>query len=102
VQRRDNLSAVTGACFITTRVIWRKLGGFSEAYGTGTCEDVEFCLGVKRVLGKKIVVDPAAQGTHVVGASSATQNKPFALRDNLKLLQLRMRQFILHDEYLLW
>jgi len=102
VQRRDNLSCVTGACFMTRRALWNNAGGFQQAYGRGTFEDVEYCLVVKYVMKKKIVVNPLFRGVHYVGASSSAIDKPFDLQSNQQVFGVRMKQFVRHDEYLFW
>jgi O-antigen biosynthesis protein len=76
-------SAVTGAALMTRRSLWIKTGGLSKDYGLGTFEDVDFCLQIKR-MGKKILVVTEAQGTHYVGASTPKDN-PFPLRYNLQV-----------------
>jgi GT2 family glycosyltransferase len=100
VVRRDDWPAVSGSCFLTRRVTWRKVGGFQECYGRGTYEDVEYCVTVRKVLGHKIIVNPAAIGTHVVGASARDQG--FDIRGNHQIFIARMRQFVLHDDYHFW
>jgi GT2 family glycosyltransferase len=102
VARRDDWPAVTGACFLTRRVTWRKVGGFQECYGRGTYEDVEYCVTVRKVLGHKVVVNPAAVGTHVVGASATQDGGGFDIRGNHQIFITRMRQFVLHDDYHFW
>jgi GT2 family glycosyltransferase len=104
VRRRDDWPCVTGACFLTRRATWRKVGGFQEVYGRGTFEDVEFCLTVRKVLGHKIVVNPEAIGEHVVGASAIGQpgGKGYDLRGNFQVFITRMRQFVEHDDYHFW
>jgi GT2 family glycosyltransferase len=102
VARRDDWPAVSGACFLTRRVTWRKVGGFQECYGRGTYEDVEYCVTVRKVLGHKIVVNPAAIGTHVVGASATQEGGGFDIRGNHQVFITRMRQFVLHDDYHFW
>lgn len=68
VNQRREMQAVTGACFITRRSLWQKIGGFSEAYGSGTFEDMEYCFMVRQ-LGYKVLFEPSARGEHYVGGS---------------------------------
>lgn len=62
------VQAVTGACFLTRRSLWRHIGGFAEIYGKGTFEDIDYCFGV-RATGAKVLYLPEARGYHFVGGS---------------------------------
>lgn len=68
VQRRCEPIAVTGACIMTRRKHFNRVRGFSEEYGAGTYEDVEYCLTLRRA-GLKVIYNPEARGTHFVGGS---------------------------------
>jgi GT2 family glycosyltransferase len=81
VNRMKDTYAVTGACFMTRRTLWNRLGGFFEGYGLGTYEDVDFCLSARSV-GYNVIVEPKAVGTHFVGASSETYKQPMPLMIN--------------------
>jgi hypothetical protein len=87
---------------MTRRALWNNAGGFQQAYGRGTFEDVEYCLVVKYVMKKLIVVNPLFRGVHYVGASSSSIDKPFDLQSNQQVFTVRMKQFVRHDEYLFW
>jgi GT2 family glycosyltransferase len=43
VRPARRVPALTGACFLTSRALWRQLGGFDEGYLNG-CEDVDLCF----------------------------------------------------------
>lgn len=62
------ITAVTGACFMTRKPLWDAIGGLFEGYGNGTFEDVDYCFAV-RARGTKVIYTPHAVGYHYVGAS---------------------------------
>lgn len=68
VQASCDVAAVTGACFLTRRSLWRQIGGFYEGYGKGTFEDIEYCFAV-RAAGAKVLYLAQARGYHFVGGS---------------------------------
>ena len=43
------VDVVTGACFMTSRELWNKLGGFDKIYSPGYFEDTDFCLRAKEL-----------------------------------------------------
>lgn len=43
------VEVVTGACYITTKDLWNKLGGFDRIYSPGYFEDSDFCLRAKEI-----------------------------------------------------
>lgn len=73
--------SVTGACLMTRRSIWNRLGGLDLLYGAGTMEEVDYCLKV-RGLGGKIYVNTDAVAYHYTGATSEKKNTPFPLQIN--------------------
>ena len=63
-----NVSAVTGACLLTTKSLYRALGGFDEERFSVEFNDIDFCLrAIAR--GERVVISPQATLTHVTGAS---------------------------------
>lgn len=88
VQRMSEPYVVSGACLMTRRSLWIKIGGFWEGYGQGTYEDVEYCLSVKN-LGYSIRVLPDAVGTHYVGATAFKYQLPMPLNENKQLFLQR-------------
>ena len=100
VVRRDFLQAVTGACLMTRRSLWKSVNGMPEAYGRGTFEDIEYCIAVASH-GKKIVCNPAANGIHYTG-QSIERDQGYPIRENSKIFELRVGAYIRHDEYLIW
>ena len=95
VEARKEVQAVTGACFITRRALWEKIGGLWEGYGKGTYEDVEYCVRVKE-LGFQVIYQPHAVAIHAVGGSEGQ----FPLSENY--FKFRQRCKVTWSEYKLW
>jgi GT2 family glycosyltransferase len=96
------MSAVTGACFITRRSLWKEIGGFFEGYGKGTFEDMEYCFAVRR-RGAKVIYTPLAVGYHLVNGSRLNgAGEGFALSDNEQLFRMRNRDLLNWDEWRFW
>lgn len=66
--RRD-VAAVTGACLVTPRELYLKLGGLDEIFWNGY-EDVDYCFKVRRE-GLRVVYDGAATVYHFESQSGA-------------------------------
>lgn len=75
------VSAVTGACLMTTKKWWEKIGGFDEKFSPGVFEDVSYCLTVGKSKGT-VYYDPRAVWTHAEHASQDQGNSWFS-RDAL-------------------
>ena len=84
---RDVL-AVTGAALMTRRSIYNQVGGFDEAYGVGTYEDVDYCLKV-RLTGKNVIVEQAAVGEHWTNATAVHYKVVFPLNQNKSIFMSR-------------
>jgi GT2 family glycosyltransferase len=102
VQRRDNLPYVTGACMVTSKDLWKTIGGFSFDYGRGTFEDCEYCISVRHVMGKKVVCNPDARGLHYTGQTAISMNVQYPVQQNARIFQMKMGKHLRHDEYLFW
>lgn len=74
VDQRRKMNAVTGACLLTRRDIYTKLGGLDTDYTTGNFEDVQYCLQVRRD-GLFVVYTPAATLDHFAGGSDNTATR---------------------------
>jgi len=72
---------VTGACLMTKRQVFNRLGGFEVAYGMGTYEDADYCLKV-RSSGLKIIMNAEARGSHYTGATAEKKQVAFPLQFN--------------------
>jgi GT2 family glycosyltransferase len=77
---RDVFS-VTGACLMTRRALFNQIGGFDNAYGVGTFEDVQYCLQIKS-LGKRVFVNCDALGYHYAGATAEKKKISYPLQMN--------------------
>ncbi len=58
-QQAREVPGVTGACLVTRRAIYERVGGFTEDYIIGDYEDSDLCLKIRR-LGLQITYEPAA------------------------------------------
>lgn len=108
-----SMQCVSGACLMARRETWNAvtksyketgdptLGGFNEIYGMGTFEDIELCLAA-RSHGYKVVYEPAAVGTHHVGASSDMQGKEYPMQRNESIFRARCGHLVVWDEWLYW
>lgn len=103
VQKPAELAAVTGACFLTRRNLWKQIGGFSEVYGKGTYEDMEYCFAVRQG-GAKVLYLPAARGYHVVGGSlqGGANRAGFALPVNETVFRGRWQHMLSWDDWRRW
>ncbi|WP_112772530.1 glycosyltransferase family 2 protein [Ensifer adhaerens] len=77
-QRRD-MSAVTAACLLTRKELWRRLGGMDEEKLTVAFNDVDYCLKVREA-GFRIVWTPAAAMLHRESVSRGTDDTPQKLQ----------------------
>jgi GT2 family glycosyltransferase len=88
VNRMRETYAVTGACLMTRRSIWNRIGGLFEGYGQGTYEDLDFCL-TTRDIGYSVIVETQAVGVHFVGATSEAYRKPMPMNENRMIFMQR-------------
>lgn len=89
---------VTGACFMTRRDLFRKIGGFDIAYGAGTYEEVDFCMTVAG-LGKRVFINCEAQGWHYAGATAEKKNVGFPIQMNNLIFQAKWRGSLQWNEW---
>lgn len=97
VQERREMNAVTGACFLTDRRLWKRLGGLDEDYTKGNFEDVQYCIQA-RASGFKVIYTPKAHLSHYAGGSGNVQT---ATR-NAQLFQLKVGSLVEYDEWRFW
>lgn len=93
-RRRDNLQAVTGACLLTKRRWWDKVGGLDETYGQGNFEDVQFCKQLHSS-GLKIIFTPDVVLDHFHGGSG---NSDVAMK-NQTIFQLKVGDLVVCDDF---
>jgi len=94
VMRREEMQAVTGACFLTRRTLWQRIGGLNTVYTKGNFEDVEYCLHVRH-LGFKAIYLPTPLIYHYGGGS---ENYQTANR-NLGIFKMRCGKAVVFDDY---
>lgn len=80
--------AVTGACLMTRRNLFNRLGGFDPAYGLGTFEDVDFCLKIRRE-GLRVYLNAEAKGWHYTGATAEKKRLSYPLAQNQMFFKTR-------------
>lgn len=96
------VTAVTGACLMTTKKWWNKAGGFDEKFSPGVFEDVSYCLTVNKMKGT-VYYDPRSVWTHAEHASQDRGNSWFsrdALIKNFEYLLAKHGEIICDDR--LW
>lgn len=98
-----HVAAVTGACFITRRALWTRIGGMNEMYGAGTFEDMEYCF-IVRQLGKHVLYEPRSWGYHYVGGSirQGAGKAGFNLTLNRMMFRGRWAGMLSWDEWQRW
>lgn len=105
VNEKRDMAAVTGACFITRRRLFKTIGGFNEAYGKGTYEDVEYCFSV-REHGLRVVYDPSIEGEHYAGGSlikgAGKGGNGFDIFRNESIFKARFAHMLVWDEWRYW
>lgn len=92
-----NYSAVTGACMVMRKSVWREVGGFDEQNTPNAYSDVDFCLRCSEN-GYRSVFTPFAQLTHEQSASRGPENSP-AFDDAVSYMKKRWGDKIARDPY---
>jgi len=77
-----NVSAVTGACLLTSTSLYRELRGFDEENFSVQYNDVDYCLRVM-ASGKRIVYTPQATLIHL---TSASRGKDYNYKEHLNFI----------------
>lgn len=91
---RRSMNAVTGACLMTRRDMYFKVGGLDKDYGAGNFEDVQFCLQI-RAMGKEVIYNPNATLYHYAGGSGNSTTAQF----NETLFRIKCKNLLEFDEY---
>lgn len=86
--------AVTAACFITRRDLFRQLGGLDEGYLNG-CEDIDYCCAVT-AKGLNIYYEPKAELYHFESQTPRLTNKD---EDNFKHFVSKWGRYAIKTEH---
>lgn len=107
---RRNCQAVTGALFMTSRVVWKRIeilykqandkttGAFNDVYGAGTYEDVEYCFAA-RSEDYQVIFTPKAVAYHHVGASVKEHQSGYPLQRNEMIFKARCGALMAYDDF---
>jgi len=101
VNKVRDVMAVTGAALLTRRDLFNKAGRFSEEYGKGTFEDVDFSFAIRK-MGYNIVVDTKSIGYHYTNATSTTYGIGFPMQRNKMIFLQRWGNQMYWDEWRHW
>lgn len=93
VRRPQEMQIVTGACLVTPRALYEKLGGLDEGYWNGF-EDVDYCLKVRRE-GLRVYYEADAVLYHFESQSGIQRFRKSAW--NTELLERRWRGTLFFD-----
>ena len=89
---RRNVDYCSGACLLTPRALWDRLGGFDEAYAPAYYEETDYCLRL-RADGYRVVYEPALAVDHFEFGSESKQGDGVeAMTRNRNLLLSRHRE----------
>jgi GT2 family glycosyltransferase len=75
----------SGCSLLVRRATWDAVGGFDGEYHPAYYEDVDLCLGIRR-LGQQILYEPRSRVRHHESASSESAFKSFLFRRNQRRL----------------
>jgi GT2 family glycosyltransferase len=94
------VSAVTGACMLTTRAAWDAVGGLDEKLPVAY-NDIDYCLKVRR-LGLRVLWTPHARLQHVESASRGGDKSPekrARLERDKEFMRLRWGETLFADPF---
>lgn len=91
------MNAVTGACLMTRRSLYEKIGGLDTAYGAGNFEDVQYCLQAK-ALQFDVLYRAETELYHYAGGSDNNATAKF----NEQLFRLKCASLLECDEWRWW
>lgn len=86
--QRQEMSAVTGACLLTRRSLWQRLGGMNDEYLKVAFNDVDYCLRLREI-GKAILWTPHARLIHHESVSRGRENT-----------QEKLARFVSEEKYM--
>jgi GT2 family glycosyltransferase len=97
LQTTQNYSAVTAACMLTKRSLFKELGGFNERFLAVAFNDIDYCLRV-REQGLQVVWTPHTHLIHHESASRLSESKRIAeFSEEIRFMKTRWGHFIQHD-----
>jgi GT2 family glycosyltransferase len=91
VDYRPEVDWVSGACLLTRRALWQRLGGFDETFFM-YCEDVDYCRRV-RLAGYTVAYAPAGEVLHYEGAGKLWAGESTLLRTSRSYLLYVSKHF---------
>ena len=94
----QNFSAVTAACLVARKAVYRQVNGFDEALAVAF-NDVDFCLRV-RASGYRILWTPYAELLHRESATRGpehTREKQLRFAGEVALMKSRWGELLLRD-----
>lgn len=96
----QEMSAVTGACMLVRRSVFREMGGLDEALAVAF-NDVDFCLRA-RAAGYKVIFAADCVAEHRESLSRGADDQPLKearFRDECRLMQERWGELLQRDAY---
>lgn len=93
-----NCSAVTGACLLTRKSVFEKVGGFDETYLPNAFQDVDLCLKIG-AMGWRIVYTPFAKLYHDEGSTRRPCGLSKVAAYEEQILQQRWGKLLAADPY---
>ena len=90
-QKHGQVDWVSGACMLTRRDLWGRLGGFDESFFM-YCEDVDYCRRV-RAAGYNVSYTPEADIRHYEGGGAAWVGRMALLRTVRSYLLFMRKHF---------
>jgi GT2 family glycosyltransferase len=75
MSQRQEMSAVTAACLLTRRSLWKTVGGMDEGHLSVAFNDVDYCLKLREI-GKGVMWTPHARLLHYESVSRGRDNTP--------------------------
>jgi GT2 family glycosyltransferase len=76
---------VSGACFMTPKSLFLRLGMFDEVYSPGYCEESDYCLRLREE-GYKVIYEPKARVVHYEYGSSNPNDVSNLVKEHTEIL----------------
>lgn len=93
----QNYSAVTGACLVTSRELFERLGGFNEQYLAVAFNDVDYCLRVREA-GHSVCWTPHVRLVHHESASRGDDSARMeAFAQEIRFMKVRWTAWLSAD-----